>query len=77
MRANLEALGLRHHQSVVLKTDSPALRGQLLRVRHLVKITSVTDTAATAAKAEKSETAAKAKPDKPAKTERKEKARVD
>ena len=41
MRANLEALGLRHHQHEVVKVDSPALRGQILRVRHLVKVASV------------------------------------
>jgi large subunit ribosomal protein L30 len=41
MRANLEALGLKHHQHAVVKTDSPSLRGQILRVRHLVKVTPV------------------------------------
>ena len=53
MRANLEALGLRHHQDVVVKTDSPSLRGQLLRVRHLVTVTAVTEKAEKALKAEK------------------------
>ena len=39
MRQTLEAIGLRHHQDVVVKQDSPSLRGQIKRVRHLVKVT--------------------------------------
>jgi large subunit ribosomal protein L30 len=42
MRATLAALGLRHHQASVVKQDSPALRGMILRVRHLVKVTPET-----------------------------------
>ena len=41
MNANLEALGLRHHQSEVTHQDSPALRGMIKRVRHLVTVTPV------------------------------------
>jgi large subunit ribosomal protein L30 len=41
MRANLEAIGLKHHQHEVTKQDSPALRGMIKRVRHLVTITPV------------------------------------
>ena len=41
MRATLEAIGLRHHQASVVKQDSPALRGMIMRVRHLVKVTPV------------------------------------
>ncbi|HEU6452794.1 MAG TPA: 50S ribosomal protein L30 [Gemmatimonadaceae bacterium] len=41
MRRTLESIGLKHHQDVVTKQDSPALRGQLKQVRHLVKVTSV------------------------------------
>jgi large subunit ribosomal protein L30 len=41
MRATLEALGLRNHQSEVILKDSPALRGQIKRVRHLVEVTPV------------------------------------
>ena len=37
----LVALGLRHHQAVVVQQDSPSLRGQLKQVRHLVKVTPV------------------------------------
>ncbi|MCC7195273.1 MAG: 50S ribosomal protein L30 [Gemmatimonadaceae bacterium] len=40
MRATLEALGLRHHQASVVHQDSPALRGMIMRVRHLVKVTA-------------------------------------
>jgi large subunit ribosomal protein L30 len=41
MRQTLQAMGLRHHQAVVIKKDSPALRGQIKRVRHLVEVTKV------------------------------------
>ena len=41
MNANLEALGLRHHQASVVHQDSPSLRGMLKRVRHLVEVTPV------------------------------------
>ncbi len=43
MRLTLKALGLRHHQAEVIQQDSPALRGQLKRVRHLVEVTPVSD----------------------------------
>ena len=42
MKQTLEAIGLRHHQDVVVKQDSPSLRGQIKRVRHLVEVTPVT-----------------------------------
>lgn len=41
MRRTLAALGLRHHQDVVVQQDSPSLRGQLKQVRHLVQVTPV------------------------------------
>lgn len=41
MRLTLAAIGLRHHQQVIVKQDSPSLRGQLKKVRHLVKVTPV------------------------------------
>jgi len=41
MRLTLEALGLKHHQDEVVHTDSPSLRGQLKKVRHLVDVTPV------------------------------------
>jgi len=43
IRATLEALGLRHHQDSVVRQDSPALRGMIARVRHLVQVTPVTE----------------------------------
>jgi ribosomal protein L30 len=39
MKQTLEAIGLKHHQDVVIKPDSPSLRGMLRRVRHLVIVT--------------------------------------
>ena len=41
LRRTLEALGLKHHQDVVVHTDHPALRGMLYQVRHLVTVTPV------------------------------------
>ena len=41
MRRTLRAIGLRHHQQQVIKPDTPALRGQLKQVRHLVEVTPV------------------------------------
>lgn len=43
MKLTLKAIGLRHHQAEVIKQDSPALRGQLKRVRHLVEVVPVED----------------------------------
>ena len=41
VRRTLAALGLKHHQDVVVQADHPALRGMLYQVRHLVHVTSV------------------------------------
>jgi large subunit ribosomal protein L30 len=41
VRRTLAALGLKHHQDVVVQADHPALRGMLYQVRHLVRVTSV------------------------------------
>jgi len=41
VKRTLEALGLKHHQDVVVHADHPALRGMLYQVRHLVRVTSV------------------------------------
>jgi large subunit ribosomal protein L30 len=41
MRRTLESLGLKHHQDTVVHQDSPALRGQIKKVRHLVEVTPV------------------------------------
>jgi large subunit ribosomal protein L30 len=40
-RQVLAALGLRHHQAEIVRQDSPALRGQIRKVRHLVEVTPV------------------------------------
>ena len=42
-KATLEALGLKHHQDEVVQQDSPSLRGQIKRVRHLLEVTPVTE----------------------------------
>jgi large subunit ribosomal protein L30 len=41
MRRTLEAIGLHHHQDVVVKEITPGLKGQLKQVRHLVEVTTV------------------------------------
>lgn len=38
MCATLEALGLKHPHDTVVHQDSPALRGQIKRVRHLINV---------------------------------------
>lgn len=39
LKRTLIALGLTHHQAVVVQADHPALRGMLHQVRHLVEVT--------------------------------------
>lgn len=39
LRRTLEALGLKHYQDSVVQKDTPALRGMLYQVRHLVVVT--------------------------------------
>ena len=41
MGLTLAAIGLKHHQHTVVQQDSPSLRGQLKKVRHLVSVTPV------------------------------------
>ena len=36
-----QAIGFRHTYDVLVKNDSPALRGMLKQVRHLVKVEEV------------------------------------
>jgi large subunit ribosomal protein L30 len=43
MRRTLEAIGLRHHQDVVVRAFSPSLAGQLKQVRHLVTVKELSD----------------------------------
>ena len=40
-RAALRSLGLRRLQQVVEKEDNPAIRGMLLKVRHLVEVEEI------------------------------------
>jgi large subunit ribosomal protein L30 len=37
-RRTLQALGLRRHQGSVIQEDSPAIRGMVFQVRHLVRV---------------------------------------
>jgi large subunit ribosomal protein L30 len=64
MRRTLEALGLRHHQAVVEREVTPALRGQIKHVRHLISVTPAGESAPVkkpaAKKAAAKKTAAKA-----------------
>jgi large subunit ribosomal protein L30 len=38
MRQTLQAIGLKHHQDVIVRPYTPSLAGQLKRVRHLVSV---------------------------------------
>lgn len=38
-RATLRAMGLKHHQDVVIQEVTPALVGQIKQVRHMVDVT--------------------------------------
>ena len=38
MRATLRAMGLKHHQDVVVQEMTPGLRGQINQVRHLIQV---------------------------------------
>lgn len=46
MRRTLEAMGLRNHQSVIEREMTPALRGQIKHVRHLLEVTAAGESAA-------------------------------
>jgi large subunit ribosomal protein L30 len=39
LRLTLRALGIKYHQDEVVVTDSPAIRGMLNKVHHLVRVT--------------------------------------
>ena len=41
-RRTLRALGIRRHQQSVVHTDSPAIRGMIRQVSHLVDVAEVT-----------------------------------
>ena len=40
-RRTLEALGFRKHQQTVIHNDTPAIRGMIDQVSHLVEVTEV------------------------------------
>ncbi len=40
-RATLRAMGLKHHQDVVIQELTQGLRGQINQVRHLIEVTPV------------------------------------
>jgi len=40
-RRTLEALGFRKHQQTVIHNDTPAIRGMIDQVSHLVQVTEV------------------------------------
>ena len=67
MRRTLAAMGLKHHQSEIERELTPALRGQIKHVRHLIQVTAVGSEAAApkgkpvAKKAAAKKTAAKEK----------------
>ena len=37
-RRTIEALGLKHHQQTVIHDDTPAIRGMIRQVTHLVSV---------------------------------------
>ena len=39
-RRTLRALGLKHHQDEVVVRDNPSMRGMLVKVRHLVRVSA-------------------------------------
>ena len=41
MNLTLKAIGLKHHQAVIVKEITPSLVGQLKQVRHLVQVSPV------------------------------------
>jgi len=40
-RRTLEALGLKRHQQTVIKNDTPAIRGMIEKIPHLVQVEKV------------------------------------
>lgn len=40
-RRTLLALGIKHHQQTVVQTDSPAIRGMIDQVSHLISVTEI------------------------------------
>ena len=42
-RRTLEALGIRRNQQSVIQEDTPAIRGMIRRVEHLVSVSEIED----------------------------------
>ncbi|MDR0880833.1 MAG: 50S ribosomal protein L30 [Clostridioides sp.] len=42
-RKNVEALGLRKRESVVVKEDTPQIRGMINKVSHLLEVTEIAE----------------------------------
>lgn len=42
-RRTLEALGIKRHQQTVIQNDTPAIRGMINQVSHMVEVTEVED----------------------------------
>lgn len=42
-RKNVEALGLRKREQVVVKEDTPQMRGMIKKVSHLVEVTEIAE----------------------------------
>jgi large subunit ribosomal protein L30 len=40
-RRTLEALGIRRHQQTVIHNDTPAIRGMINQISHLLEVTDV------------------------------------
>lgn len=40
-RRTLEALGIKRHQQSVIQEDTPAIRGMIRRVEHLVSVSEI------------------------------------
>jgi large subunit ribosomal protein L30 len=40
-RRTLEALGIKRHQQTVIHNDTPAIRGMINQIPHLVRVTEV------------------------------------
>ena len=59
MRATLAAMGIRNHQAVIEREMTPALRGQIKQVRHLVEVVTADEKPAAAKKPAAKKAAAK------------------
>jgi large subunit ribosomal protein L30 len=42
-RRTLDALGIKRHQQSVIQEDTPAIRGMIRRVEHLVSVSEIED----------------------------------